>query len=71
MTVRVTAQIRQWQTKPLQSLYPVLYLDCIVLKIRHNQLVIKKPMYLALGMNLEDRKELPGMWLAETEGVEF
>lgn len=71
VTDRVTDQIRQWQTEPLQPLYPIVYLDCIVLKIRQNQKVINKSMYLALGVNLEGHKELLGMWLAENEGAKF
>ena len=71
VTERVSDQIKQWQSEPLQPLYPILYLDCIVLKIRHNQQVINKSMYLALGVNLEGHKELLGMWLAETEGAKF
>lgn len=51
--------------------HPIVYLDCIVLKIRHNQRVIGKSMYLALGVNMEGHKELLGMWLAETEGAKF
>ena len=71
VTERVTDQIKQWQSEPLQPLYPIVYMDCIVLKIRHNQQVIKKSMYLALGVNLEGHKELLGMWLAENEGAKF
>lgn len=71
VTDRVSSHIEQWQSQPLDPLYPILYLDCIVLKIRHNQQVINKSMYLALGVNLEGHKELLGMWLAETEGARF
>ena len=71
VTERVTSDVAQWQSRPLDPLYPILYLDCIVLKIRQNQRVIKKSMYLALGVNLEGHKELLGMWLAETEGARF
>ena len=71
VTERVTDQIRQWQSEPLQPLYPIVYRDCIVLKIRHNQQVINKSMYLALGVNLEGHKELLGMWLSENEGAKF
>jgi len=71
VTERVTDQITQWQNEPLQPVYPIVYLDCIVLKIRHNQQVIKKSLYLALGVNLEGHKELLGMWLAESEGAKF
>lgn len=71
VTERVSAHIEQWQSQPLDPLYPILYLDCISLKIRHNQQVINKSMYLALGVNLNGHKELLGMWLAENEGAKF
>ena len=61
----------EWQHRPLYPLYPILYLDCIVLKIRHNQRVINKSLYLALGVDIEGHKQLLGMWLAETEGAKF
>ncbi|SCX19499.1 Transposase, Mutator family [Nitrosomonas eutropha] len=48
----------------LDAIYPIVYLDCIVLKIRQNNRVINKLMYLALGINREGHKELLGMWLA-------
>ena len=56
---------------PVVPVYPIVYLDCIVLKIRHNKSVINKSMYLALGINMEGQKELLGLWLAETEGAKF
>ena len=60
-----------WQARELDPLYPIVYLDCIVLKIRQNQRVIKRSMYVALGVNLEGHKELLGLWLADTEGAKF
>jgi putative transposase len=71
VTDAVLDQVIEWQNRPLDALYPIVYLDCIVLKIRHNKRVINKSMYLALGINLEGHKELLGMWLAETEGAKF
>jgi transposase-like protein len=71
VTARVLDQVVEWQSRPLEALYPIVYLDCIVLKIRHNKRVINKSMYLALGINLEGHKELLGLWLAETEGAKF
>ena len=71
VTERVMASVVEWQHRPLDPLYPILYLDCIVLKIRHNQRVINKSMYLALGVDIEGHKQLLGMWLAETEGAKF
>ena len=67
-TNAVLEQILEWQSRPLDDLYPIVYLDCIVLKIRQDKRVINKSIYLALGINLEGHKELLGLWLAETEG---
>ncbi|MFB9087091.1 transposase [Erwinia tracheiphila] len=49
----------------MDALYPIVYLDCIVVKVRQNGGVINKAVFLAPGINTEGRKELPGMWLAE------
>ena len=71
VTDQVLEQVIEWQNRPLDALYPIVYLDCIVLKIRHNKRVVNKSMYLALGINLEGHKELLGLWLADTEGAKF
>ena len=49
----------------------IVYLDCIVLKIRQDRRIINKSIFLALGINLEGQKELLGLWIAETEGAKF
>ena len=67
----VTNQVIEWQNRPLDALYPVVYLDCIVLKIRQDKRVINKSLYLTLGINIQGHKELLGMWLAQTEGAKF
>lgn len=71
VTDRVLDTVIEWQNRTLDAIYPIVYLDCIVLKIRQNNRVINKSMYLALGINREGRKELLGMWLAENEGARF
>ena len=71
VTERVIEQVHEWQNRPLDPIYPIVYLDCIVLKIRDNKRVINKSLYLALGINMEGQKELLGLWLAETEGAKF
>lgn len=71
VTDRVLDTVIEWQNRPLDVVYPIVYLDCIVLKIRQNKRVINKSMYLALGINMEGQKELLGLWLAETEGAKF
>jgi len=71
VTEAVMDEVRQWQARPLEALYPIVYFDCLVVKVRENQRVINKALYLALGVNLSGYKELLGMWLAQNEGAKF
>lgn len=71
VTDAVIDQVVDWQSSPLDAVYPIVYLDCIVLKIRQDKKVINKAVYLALGVNLEGHKELLGLWLSENEGAKF
>jgi len=71
VTEAVLGKVIEWQSRPLDALYPILYLDCIVVKIRQDKRVINKAVYLALGVNLEGKKELLGLWLSENEGAKF
>ncbi|WP_228131719.1 IS256 family transposase, partial [Acinetobacter sp. 1566109] len=71
VTDAVIEQVTEWQNRTLDSLYPVVYLDCIVVKVRQHSTVINKSVYLALGINLDGQKELLGRWLAQTEGSKF
>ncbi|EKO3601317.1 IS256 family transposase, partial [Vibrio metschnikovii] len=71
VTDAVLEQVIEWQARPLDAIYPIVYLDCIVVKVRQNKQVINKAIYLALGVNMEGQKELLGMWMSETEGAKF
>ena len=71
VTDAVIDEVTEWQSRPLDPIYPIVYLDCIVLKIRQDKQVINKSIYLALGVNMEGHKELLGMWLSENEGAKF
>ena len=71
VTESVLDTVRQWQCRTLDEVYPIVYLDCIVVKIRQDKRVINKAIYLALGIDLEGHKELLGMWLSENEGAKF
>ncbi|MEW8512741.1 MAG: IS256 family transposase, partial [Candidatus Thiodiazotropha sp.] len=71
VTNAVIEQVIEWQSRPLDAIYPIVYLDCIVVKVRQDKQVINKSIYLALGVNLEGHKELLGMWLSENEGAKF
>lgn len=71
VTDAVIDQVTEWQSRPLDAVYPIVYLDCIVLKIRQDKQVINKAIYLALGVNVEGHKELLGLWISENEGAKF
>ncbi|WGO99488.1 IS256 family transposase [Saccharophagus degradans] len=71
VTNSVMERVVEWQSRPLDAVYPIVYLDCIVVKIGQDKQVINKAIYLALGVNMEGHKELLGMWLSENEGAKF
>ncbi len=71
VTDAVMEQVVEWQNRPLDAAYPIVYLDCIVLKIWQDSRVINKSVFLALGINIEGQKELLSMWLAANEGAKF
>jgi putative transposase len=71
VTDAVIEQVVEWQSRPLDAIYPIVYLDCIVVKIRQDKQVINKAVYLALGVNMAGHKELLGLWLSENEGAKF
>ncbi len=71
VTEAVMEEVRQWQSRPLEPIYPIVYVDCLVVNVRENQRVLNKALYLVLAVNLEGRKELLGMWMAQSEGAKF
>lgn len=71
ITQEVMDEVRRWQNRPLEALYPILYVDCFVVKVRENQRVTNKAVYLALAVTMEGHKELLGMWMSEHEGAKF
>ena len=71
VTNAVIDEVNEWKNRPLDSLYPIVYLDCIVVKIRQDNRVINKAVFLALAINLDGEKELLGLWFVENEGAKF
>jgi putative transposase len=71
VTDAVIDEVRAWQSRPLEPLYPIIYLDAIMVKIRDGAHILKKAIYLVIGVNLEGIKEVLGMWVAQTEGAKF
>jgi putative transposase len=71
VTDAITEEITLWQSRPLEEVYPIMYLDAVRVKVRHNSTVINKAVYLAIGITWDGAKEVLGMWIAETEGAKF
>lgn len=71
VTDTVIDEVRAWQTRPLDPLYPILYLDALVVKVKDQGRVSNKAIYLAIGVNCSGLKEVLGMWASETEGAKF
>jgi putative transposase len=71
ITDAVMDDVRAWQQRPLDDVYPVLFLDALVLKIREGGTVQRRACYLALGVTVEGERDVLGMWFQETEGAKF
>jgi hypothetical protein len=62
-------EVRQWQSRPLEPVYPIVYVDCLLVNVRENQRVLNKALSLVLAVNWNGQKELLGMWIAQSEGA--
>ena len=71
VTDAVMDDAREWAKRPLEDIYPIVFLDCMVLKIREGGSVQRRALYLALGVTLEGDRDVLGMWFQETEGAKF
>ena len=71
VTNEVIEEVKAWQSRPLDKIYPIVYLDALVIKVQQDKRVINKAFYLVLGVNLEGQKELLGIWISENEGAKF
>src|SRR4029077_19764094 len=71
VTDAVMEDVREWQQRPLDDVYPVVFLDALVLKVREGGTVQRKACYLALGVTVEGDRDVLGMWFQETEGAKF
>jgi len=71
VTDAVIDEVTAWQSRPLESTYPIVFLDCIVVKVRQDNRVINKAIYLALGVTCDGHKDLLGLWISEKEGAKF
>ncbi|MBQ5943078.1 IS256 family transposase [Massilia sp. AB1] len=71
ITDEVLEEVAQWQQRPLEAMYPIVYFDALRLKIRDEGTVKNKAVYLALGVRADGRKEVLGLWIEQTEGAKF
>ena len=70
VTDAVADEVKAWQARPLDAIYPIVYLDCIHVKVREGAVRVKA-VYLAIGITMHGEKEVLGLWLAQTEGAKF
>jgi putative transposase len=71
VTDEVIDEAKAWQDRPLESFYPIVYMDALQFKVRDAGVVRNKAIYLAIGVNMEGMKEVLGLWIAQTEGAKF
>src|SRR5205814_7783932 len=71
VTDAVMEDVREWQQRPLEDVYPVVFLDALVLKIREGGTVQRRACYLALGVTVDGERDVLGIWFQETEGAKF
>ena len=70
-TSAVHEDVQAWQSRPLESVYPIVFLDALVVKVRDESVVRNKSVYLAIGVTLDGRREVLGIWIEQTEGAKF
>lgn len=71
VTDKIIDSVKEWRSRPLESIYPIVWLDAIHYKIRENGKVTSKAVYTILGVNLEGRKEVLGLYISDNEGANF
>lgn len=71
VTDAVIEEVKAWQTRPLDAIYPIAYLDALVVKMRADGRVENRAVYVAIGINLEGQKEVLGLWTSANEGAKF
>jgi putative transposase len=71
ITDRILPQIAEWQSRPLDPVYPIIYLDAIHFKVRKDNRIINKAAYTVLGINMDGIKEILGIWIGENESASF
>jgi len=71
VTSGVEEKVKEWQNRPLESVYPILYMDALYVKMRDNGQVKNRAVFVAIGVNLEGNKDVLGLWVTDNEGSKF
>ena len=71
VTASIMGEVKAWQNRPLDAVYPIVYFDALMVKIRHEGKVSNRAIYLALAITMEGKKEVLGMWSSQSEGAKF
>ena len=71
ITDDVIDEVKLWQSRALESVYPIVFFDCLVVKVRQDKRIINKSVYVALGIDLSGRKDVLGLWISDNEGAKF
>jgi len=71
VTAGIIEEVKEWQNRPLEPIYPIVYLDALVIKVKDEGHIRNKSIYLVMGVNMDGHKELLGMWIEKTEGAKF
>ena len=71
VTDAIVEEVRQWQSRPLEPLYPIIYFDALFVKMRHEGRIENRAIYVAVGIRMDGTREVLGLWTADTEGAKF
>ena len=71
ITNEVLEEVEIWQSRPLETIYAIVYFDCFFVKVRQDKRILNKAVYVALGIDLEGRKDILGLWMSENESAKF
>ncbi|MCP4653353.1 MAG: IS256 family transposase [Candidatus Omnitrophica bacterium] len=71
ITNDIIDEVKAWQTRPLEAVYPLIFFDCLFVKVRQDKRILNKAVYVALGVDLSGKKDILGLWISENEGAKF
>lgn len=71
VTDTVIEKVKEWQNRPLDKIYPIVYLDCLVVKVRDEGRIVNKSVFIAIGITMDGLKDVLGLWIEKNEGAKF